>query len=74
MEIVFADTGTPEETLQKTLHSAVHYKAQGMGFGLAIFKRIIDAHGGTIMVKTKVTKGTTFTIRLHSQNLVHQKS
>jgi signal transduction histidine kinase len=35
-----------------------------MGFGLAICKRIIEAHGGTIKVKTTVNKGTTFTIAL----------
>jgi signal transduction histidine kinase len=39
-------------------------KAQGMGFGLAICKRIIEAHGGTIKVKTTKNKGTTFTVTL----------
>jgi signal transduction histidine kinase len=33
-----------------------------MGFGLAICKRIIEAHGGTIAVKTAKDKGTTFTL------------
>jgi signal transduction histidine kinase len=37
-------------------------KAQGMGFGLAICKRIVDAHGGKITVNTVKGKGTTFTI------------
>jgi signal transduction histidine kinase len=35
-----------------------------MGFGLAICKRIIEAHKGTITVKTAVNKGTTFTVTL----------
>jgi signal transduction histidine kinase len=39
-------------------------KAQGMGFGLAICKRIIEAHEGNINVKTELNKGTTFTITL----------
>ena len=66
VEIVFADTGTgiPEETLKKIFTPLFTTKAQGMGFGLAICKRVIEAHGGTITVKTAVNKGTTFTITL----------
>ena len=66
VEIVFADTGIgiPEETMQKLFTPLFTTKAQGMGFGLAICKRIIEAHGGTIKVKSKVNKGTTFTLRL----------
>jgi len=39
-------------------------KAKGMGFGLAICKRIVEAHGGTISVKTMKGQGTTFTVTL----------
>jgi signal transduction histidine kinase len=35
-----------------------------MGFGLAICKRIIEAHGGTITVKNAKNKGTTFIVSL----------
>ncbi len=64
VELAFADTGIgiPEVTLRKLFSPLVTTKAQGMGFGLAICKRIIEAHGGTIRVKTTVNKGTTFTI------------
>jgi PAS domain S-box-containing protein len=66
VEIAFADTGKgiPEEILQKIFMPLFTTKAQGMGFGLAICKRIIDSHGGTITVETVVNKGTTFTITL----------
>jgi signal transduction histidine kinase len=66
VEIAFADTGTgiSDETLQKIFSPLFTTKAQGMGFGLAICKRIIEAHGGTITVKTTVNKGTTFTVTL----------
>jgi signal transduction histidine kinase len=35
-----------------------------MGFGLAICKRIVEAHGGSIAVKTVKDKGTIFTVTL----------
>jgi signal transduction histidine kinase len=50
--------------MRKLFSPLVTTKAQGMGFGLAICKRIIEAHGGTIRVKTTINKGTTFTIAL----------
>jgi PAS domain S-box-containing protein len=66
LKIAFADTGNgiPEEILQKLFTPLFTTKAQGMGFGLAICKRIIEAHEGNINVKTTVNKGTTFTITL----------
>ena len=66
IKIAFTDTGTgiPEDTLPKIFTPLFTTKAQGMGFGLAICKRIIEAHGGTIAIKTEVNKGTTFTVVL----------
>ena len=66
IKISFEDTGIgiPEETLRKLFTPLFTTKAQGMGFGLAICKRIIEAHGGIIKVKTAINKGTTFTISL----------
>ena len=37
---------------------------KGIGLGLSISYRIIDAHQGKIKVKSKLNKGTTFIIRL----------
>ncbi len=66
MKIKFSDTGKgiPEETLKKLFTPLFTTKAQGMGFGLSICKRIVESHGGTITVKTAINKGTTFTIAL----------
>jgi two-component system sensor histidine kinase HydH len=66
LEISFADTGTgiSDVVLPKLFSPLFTTKAQGMGFGLAICKRIIEAHGETITVKTAKGKGTTFTITL----------
>lgn len=42
--------------------SPTEYK--GLGVGLYITKKIIEAHGGSISISSKLGKGTTFTIKL----------
>ena len=68
VEISFKDTGTgmSEETLSKLkLWSPLFTtKAKGMGFGLPICKRVIEAHGGKIFVESTLGKGTTVTITI----------
>jgi len=66
VEITCADTGTgiPEEIIPRIFSPLFTTKAQGMGFGLPICKRIIEAHGGIITVKTEKGKGTAFTFTL----------
>ncbi len=66
LRINFADTGMgiSDDVLPKLFAPLFTTKAQGMGFGLAICKRIVEAHGGTITVKTALEKGTTFTVTL----------
>ncbi|MEM2099640.1 MAG: PAS domain S-box protein [Candidatus Bathyarchaeia archaeon] len=66
--IAFQDTGTgmTEETLNKLKLGFPLFttKAKGMGFGLPICKRIIEAHGGKISLKSELGKGTIVTITL----------
>lgn len=46
----------------KRLHSSSQY--EGSGVGLAICKKIIDTHQGTIRIESELEKGTTFHISL----------
>ena len=66
----FADTGPgiPETVLRDLWKPLVTTKPKGIGLGLAICKRIAEAHGGSITVESKVGEGTTFTLRLPISN------
>jgi len=46
------------------LHSAVATQEPGTGLGLYLTKKIVELHGGTIAVRSKVDQGSTFTITL----------
>jgi PAS domain S-box-containing protein len=67
-EIDFKDTGTgmSEEALSKLKGGVPLFttKAKGMGFGLPICRRIVEAHGGKLSVKSKAGKGTTVTVTI----------
>jgi signal transduction histidine kinase len=66
LDITFTDTGTgmTRETLENLWRPLFTTKAKGMGFGLAISKRLVEEHGGSISVKSKPGKGSTFTVTL----------
>jgi PAS domain S-box-containing protein len=66
VEIALTDTGLgmSENVMGNLWKPFQTTKAKGMGLGLAICKRIVEAHGGNISVKSKEGEGTTMTIRL----------
>jgi len=70
VEITFTDNGVgmSEQTLSKIFSPLFTTKAQGMGFGLAICKRIVETHCGKISVESTLGKGTTFTITLPTEH------
>ena len=56
--------GIKESQLSQIFNPFFSTKKEGTGLGLSICKKIIDAHKGTIAVRSREGKGTTFTIRL----------
>lgn len=54
--------GITKENLQKIFNSYFTTKADGAGLGLALVKRIVEKHSGTIKVESDLLNGTTFEI------------
>jgi PAS domain S-box-containing protein len=70
VEIVISDTGVgiPPEHLQAIWETGKSFGkgSAGHGLGLATVKQIIELHGGTVNVVSKVGQGTTFSLLLPS--------
>jgi PAS domain S-box-containing protein len=62
----FSDTGTgmSKDVMDRIWSPLFTTKAKGMGFGLPICKRIVEAHGGKISVASVANEGSTFTVTL----------
>jgi len=66
LEVRLSDTGEgiPDEVMRNLWKPLKTTKPKGVGLGLAICKRIVEAHSGSIEVESILGKGTAFTIRL----------
>jgi len=66
IEVEFKDNGCgmPEEDLGRVFEPLFTTKARGIGLGLPVSRKIIEAHGGSIEVESEVGQGSTFTFTL----------
>ena len=56
--------GIPDENRAKIFQPLFSTKAKGQGFGLAVVKRLVEAHNGTITFVTEIGKGTAFMVAI----------
>lgn len=66
VSVTVADTGVgiPEKIKPQLFTPLFTTKPRGQGFGLAVCKRVIEAHGGTISFESQEGKGARFMIQL----------
>jgi PAS domain S-box-containing protein len=76
VSVEFSDTGVglSKEVMNTLWKPFFTTKAKGMGLGLPICKRIVDAHKGSILVESTPGKGSTFTIIIPTNPEIEKKS
>ncbi len=71
VEVSFKDTGVgiSTESMEKIFSPFFTTKSRGMGMGLPICKKFVDAHGGSIKVKSEKGKGSIVIVKLPIQSV-----
>jgi len=66
MTVTISDTGPgiSLDVQRRIFEPFFTTKVRGTGLGLAVARRVIEEHGGTIDVSSDIGKGTKFTVRL----------
>lgn len=66
VRVSIADTGPgiPPDVRPRIFEPFYTTRPRGTGLGLAVVKRIVDGHGGGIVVASEVGVGTTFSLDL----------
>lgn len=64
IHVIDTGPGIPAEALEAIFHPYISGRKSGSGLGLAVARRIVEEHGGTIRVFSEMGKGSDFLIVL----------
>jgi signal transduction histidine kinase len=70
IDITDTGIGIPQESLGAIfdefyrVDNPINQKVKGTGLGLSLVKRIVEAHGGSIWVRSKLNEGSTFSFTI----------
>ena len=64
LTVMDSGKGIEEEVLDKIFNPFFTTYSKGTGLGLAMVRRVVEAHGGKISVNSKLDEGSKFTITL----------
>lgn len=64
IDVIDTGPGIPPEVMDRIFHAYYSTKAGGTGLGLAMARRIVEEHGGKLVVSSEVGKGSCFSVRL----------
>ena len=64
LEVRDTGTGIAEKDLERVFEPYFTTKSTGLGLGLVLTRKIVEAHGGTIVIDSGQGRGTRVTVRL----------
>ncbi|MDG2094813.1 MAG: ATP-binding protein [Phycisphaerales bacterium] len=64
IQVVDTGPGIPQDMLEEIFHPYVSGRRGGTGLGLPTSRRIVEEHGGRLLVESEPGRGTAFSIQL----------
>jgi len=64
LDVIDTGCGMDEDLQAKVFNAFFSTRAGGSGLGLPTTRKIVEAHGGTILLRSEPGKGSQFTVRL----------
>jgi PAS domain S-box-containing protein len=74
VSIVVEDNGVgmDQATLEKAMEPLFTTKARGTGLGLAIVRKVVEEHGGSVLLESWLNQGTRVTITIPARRVTQQ--